>query len=280
MTRRTLAYTLPAVAVFLLAARKPDHPKHENHYKPLNTIAAPGATITLNGAQSQQAFLKVDGKITNTTGDTLYILRKDQGEFVLPTGNVPVKAPTLFSGPMVIPPGDKGSYTWASADGSTNYHVDRFALNVSGLYSAPNAGTKIAGPEFVLPPAANTFSAGPFDCNLTMHVQDTKDTQAEFQCIYHGTGVGFIDARTISARAQSGKEFANILKNAKRDVLLPGDKAKFGVWFQIPVTDGDMQFIPFQALFRDTFSESALMPVPLEAWSFDLDVAKTTEANK
>ena len=64
------------------------------------------------------------------------------------------------------------------------------------------------------------------------------------------------------------------------DVLLPGDKAKFGVWFQIPVTDGDMQFIPFQALFRDTFSESALMPVPLEAWSFDLDVAKTTEANK
>jgi hypothetical protein len=280
MTRRTLAIALPVLAVFTIAARQPDNPKHENHYKPLNTIAAPGATITLNGAQSQQAFLKVDGKITNTTGDTLYILRKEQAEFALPTGNVAVKAPTLFGGPMVIPPGEKGSYTWASADGSTNYHVDRFALNVTGLYSAPNAGTKIAGPEFVLPPSTNTFTAGPFDCSLTKHFQDTQNTNAEFQCSYHGTGVGFIDARTISARAQSGKEFANLLKNAKRDVLLPGDKAKFGAWFQIPATEGDMQFVPFQALFRDTFSESALMPVPLEAWNFDIDVAKTTEANK
>lgn len=280
MSRRPLVFALPALAVLLLGARKPDDPRHENHYKALNSVGSAGLELALNGAESQRDFLKVDGRLTNKTGDTLYVLKKDEGRFTLPSGAAPVKAPTLFSAPLVVAPGEKGSYTWVADGGSIDYHVDRFELAVTGLYSAPNTGTALTPPAFTMPATSNAFTVGPFTCMLSRANQDTQDTTADFQCTYGGTGVGYIDTRRISARAQTGREFANLVKNAKRDVVLPGGKAKFGIWFQIPAAEGDMQSVPFEVLFHDAFSEAALMPVPLEPWRFDVDAAATTAANK
>ena len=42
MSRRLVALSLPVLALFAVAARKPDHPKHENHYKAVTTPAVDG----------------------------------------------------------------------------------------------------------------------------------------------------------------------------------------------------------------------------------------------
>lgn len=239
-----------------------------------------GLDLSLGGSESQRDFIKLNVKMTNKTADRIFVLRKDQGEFVLPSGTEKAKAPTLFGGPLVIPPGDSGSYTW-QAEGNKNisYHVDSFSFNLVGLTSAPNKGTPFTAPDFQLPPSVNTFTAGPFECNLTDHSQTTDDTFAYFECSYSGSGVGFIDQKRIGARSQSGKEYANTMKNASRDVLLPGEKAKFKTHFEIPIADGDMQFVPFHAIFRDAFSEFPSTVVTVDPWTFDIDAGKTAEEN-
>ena len=106
MDRRILALALPALALFALAARKPDHPKHENHYAASNTPATDVAELGLNSAESQQEFIKVDAKFTNKTADQVLILKKAEAEFVLPQGTQKAKAPALFGGPLLILPND------------------------------------------------------------------------------------------------------------------------------------------------------------------------------
>lgn len=280
MSRRVQLSALSLTAVLLLGARKPDDPRHENHYAAVNTIGTTGLQVDLNGAESQRDFVKVDGKLTNTTGDTLFVLKKDEGNVTLPSATAALKPPTLFPGPMVLEPGGKGSYTWMANTPGVDYHVDRFALNVAGLYRAPNIGTALPAPAFTMPASTNVFAAGPFACSLSHARQETQDTTADFQCTYGGTGVGYIDARRISARAGTGREFANLVKNAKRDVLTPGAKAKFAIWFQIPASEGDMQTVPFDLLFHDAFSEAPLTAIPLDPWRFEVDPAATADANK
>lgn len=279
MTRRLLAFSLPVLALFAVAARKPDHPKHENHYKPANQPKVEGLELTMTGAESQKQFIKLDAKMTNTTGDKLFIVRKDQAEFVLPTGAVKVKSALLFGGPLVIPPGESRSNVW-NADGGEQFHVDTFGFNPKGFVSAPNAGTTVEAPDFQIAPSRNDFTAGPFSCNLKNTGTKTDVSGAEFECVYNGTGVGFIDARKIGARSKNGNEYANNYKNSKRDVLLPGDKAKFSTHIMIPASDADMQFVPYNLFFRDTFSESATTPLTIEEWRFELDLPKTADRNK
>ena len=55
---------------------------------------------------------------------------------------------------------------------------------------------------------------------------------------------------------------------------------KFTVIFEIPANVVDMQFATLQVLWRDTLAESTLTPIALEPWKFELDPAKTAEANK
>jgi hypothetical protein len=191
---RLVALSLPVLALFAVAARKPDHPKHENHDKAVST---PGA------------------------------------------GELASKGPSIFGKALVlIPPGDK------------------------------------------LMPSKNDFTAGPFSCNLTDHNYKTDFSIAAFTWVYNGTGVGFIDARKISARSKSGTMYANLNKKAKRDVVLPGEKAKCETNIVIPASDADMQFVTYNLVFGDSFTEAATTPVTVADWNFDIDAAKTLDANK
>lgn len=281
MARRLLALSLPVVALLAMGAKKAD-PKHENHFRFVEPPKSDVVTIELKDAQAQEQFVAVDVSMKNKTADKLVVFRKGESKFVLPQGTLDARSgglQGLLSGPVYVGPNDAKSFGF-KAEGESGFHVEAFTFEPEGFGVASDKGVALAGPEFQLPPSTNAFDLGPFSCNLTQHKQTTDFTQATFECTYSGTGVGFVDARRIGARSRSGTEYANVAKNTKRDILLPGDKAKFPVWIQIPASDGDMQFVAFSVLFRDAFAEAEVAPLDLGSWRFELDAERTAAANK
>jgi hypothetical protein len=279
MSRRLVALALPVFALVAMAARKPDDPKHENHFKAAGAPTSDVLSFALVAAHAQAEFVLIDAKITNTTGDRLVLFKKNEASLVLPQGAMPVKAGGLFGGPMVIPPNDTRSHTFR-VEADAGLHVDRVTLQPKGFYVGSNTGTPLKAPEFQLPASANDFTTGPFTCKLNNVKQETKETAAAFACTYNGAGVGIVEPKKIGVREPGGKEFANAARKVPRDVLLPGDTSKFTVIFEIPASVVDMQFATLQVLWRDALAESTLAPVALADWAFELDAAKTAEANK
>ncbi len=278
MTRRILALSLPVLAIFAVGARKADDPKHENHFKAVNTPTSDVVSFALVSAHAQAEFALVDTKITNTTSDRLILLKKNEASLVLPQGAMPVKSGGLFGGPMVIPPNDTRSHTF-KVEAESGLHVDTITLQPKGFYVGSNTGTPVKAPDFALPASVNDFTAGPFACKLNNVKQETKETAAVFACTYNGTGVGIVEPKRIGVREPGGKEFANAARKVPRDVLLPGDTAKFTLIFEIPANVADMQFATLQVLWRDALAESTIKPVALEPWTFEIDAAKTAAEN-
>ncbi len=279
---RSFALCLPLIAIFGIAARKPDDPKHENHYKAGTTPTSSVVALGLGDAQSQATFIQVDAKITNTTGDQLLVLKKAGAAFVLPNGTFPVhpSMTSLITGPnLVIPPNETRSNLFR-ADGDSGFHVDSASLQITGLWSGPNVGTALAVPDFALPPSRNDFTSGPFTCKISKHSQSTDQTAAVYTCTYNGAGAGIVEPSHISVRAPNGQVFANDEKNEKRQLLLPGDTSKFSVSFRIPAQVVDMQFATLQMVWNDALAETTLSPVALTDWTLVLDEAATTAANK
>ena len=279
MIRRSTLIALPVLALALLGARKPDDPKHENHFKASNIPASEVLGLQLQAAQAQQQFVAVDTKVTNKTSDQLIVYKKGEATFVLPSGPVQVKGGGLFGGPLFIQPGDTRSFAF-KIEGDSGLHVDTFSLQPKGAYIGSNSGTPVAAPEFALPASRNDFTAGPFSCKLGAVEQKTDKTAAAFACVYNGKGLGIVEPARIGVKEPGGQEYANVARKAPRDVLLPGDTSKFTVWFEIPANVVDMQFAKLQILFRDAFAESTLAPVALEDWKFEIDAEKTAKANK
>jgi hypothetical protein len=280
MPRRLLVtLALPVLALAALGARKPDDPKHENHFKATSTPTSDVFSLSLIDAEAQAEFVQVNTKVTNNTGDKLVVIKKDQASFVLPQGSFPVKAGGLFGGPLIIPPNETRSHTF-KVDGESGFHVDAVTLKLGGIYTGSNSGTTLKVPDFQLPPKANDFAVGPFSCKLLDTKQTTDLTTARFACKYNGTGLGIVEPKRVGVKEPGGQEYANAARKSPRDVLLPGDTSKFSVEFQIPKSVVDMQFATLQVLWRDAFAETALTPVAVADWTFALDPDATAAANK
>jgi len=111
MPRRLVTLSLSVLAFFAVAARKPDHPKHENHYKAVSTPAVDGLTMSLDRAESQQEFLKLAATLTNTTADRLFLVPADEGTFVMSAGELASTGPSVFGKALVVvPPGDRAKF--------------------------------------------------------------------------------------------------------------------------------------------------------------------------
>jgi hypothetical protein len=267
---------IPALALVLVAARKADDPKHENHFRTDGSVpSATGVSLSLTNAEAQQDFVAVDGKLANTGANTILVLKKGEASFVLPQGTFSTKAGGLFGSTVWVPPGESRSIGF-KAEGS-GFHVDQFTLKPGGIYQASNTGTAVKAPDFALPASVNDFTAGPYSCHLDGLKKETDETSAKFACTYNGSGVGIIEPRRIGLKTESGKEYANEAKKNGRELLLSGETAKFAAVFH--VTEVDMQFAPLTVLFRDALTESALTAVALPDWKFVLDPEATAKAN-
>lgn len=279
MNQRALLLVLPALALGLVAARKPGEAKYEHRFLSESTPSAVGVSLQLVKAESQKEFVAVDTKLTNSSTDRMLVVKRGEAAFVVGGQRYSPKAGGLFGGPIFLEPGATKTLGY-KAEGGTDFHVQAMSLQLTGIYAAAAKGAPVEAPPFVLPASTNEFTAGPYTCKLKNVDLKTDHSAAAFACDYNGMGLGIVEPSRIGVREPGGQEFANVARSAPRDVLLPGDTSKFTVWFEIPAKVADMQFATLTVLFRDALTESPLTPVPLPDWAFTLDEAATKAANK
>lgn len=159
---------------------------------------------------------------------------------------------------FVVAPNDEASLVIDYKD--KNMQVDKYSLDVKGIYKA-SAGGKIAEtPNFELPPSKNEFSTGNFSCTLKKNDSKTDKTVSRFECAYNGDGVGVINPAKTVAVMPNGADNPNSKKN-KAMVIEKGVVEDFTLVFLEVKGAGDMQKKPIQVKWGETFRESKLMPL-------------------
>ncbi|HMT29233.1 MAG TPA: hypothetical protein PKD91_08140 [Bacteroidia bacterium] len=268
---------IAALTTCIYAQRPPSDPKHENHYL-VQKVETDELAIDFQDAHSQQEFTHVELKIKNKTND--YILVKgSEMKFIYPHGTYTPKGSAINKINFTIEPLDSKSKT-VKVSGDNRFHVESLKLEMNGFYSVNPKGDIQKAPDFQLPAAKNSFSAGPCDCTLEKSKQTTKETAAEFNCTYKGKNVAFVDPTKLSVKLRDGQEFANNNKKDKGEILMPGDEIKFTAIFNIPGKIADMQFTVLNIVWNDTFVESVMKPLKVGTADFTFDSGVTLLKNK
>ena len=252
-------------------------PKHENHYN-ASPFENDDIKIDFKNAHSQQAFTLVELNITNKTSDYIYVKGSDT-KFLYEHGTYQPKGTMLSKINFSVDPLKSESKT-LKVTGDNRFHVEKLKLELNGFYRISAKGTPIKVDNFQLPAAKNSFTAGDCNCNLEKSKQTTKQTDAEFKCVYMGKKVAFVDPTKLSVKLKDGQEFANNNHKDKMEVLMPGDDIKFTAVFNIPGKIADMQFTVLSINWNDTFSESDLVPVKTATVDFILDPGVTLLKNQ
>lgn len=189
-------------------------------------------------------------KVFNKTNDYL-LIRPSEITF---TANG--KTLTSKDRTFVVAPNDEASLVIDFKD--NNMQVDKYSLDIKGIYKASAGGKINEAPNFELPPTKNEFSTGSFSCKLLKNDSKTDKTVARFECAYNGDGVGVINPLKTVAVMPNGSDNANAKKN-KAMVLEKGVNEDFILVFQEVKGAGDMQKKPIQVKWGETFRESKLM---------------------
>ena len=129
MKKNTLLLAAVLVSTIVVNAQKLD-PKHENHFKQLEPITTQEYTLTFSDAHAQMEFCLFSVKITNNTNDFL-IFKRGEATFNFDFGSFPQKQKEFL-----IKPNDSKKKT-LKADGGTQFHVDKFNVNLDGFYLVP-----------------------------------------------------------------------------------------------------------------------------------------------
>lgn len=248
-------------------------PKHINVYNDSPKIETDDYIITIEDVVSNIKYAKFKIKITNKTSD--YLLFKGE-ECIYTTDATTIKA---LEKPAFIEPFSSKSKV-IEFKGTEGLHVDKFGVEIKGLYKITIGETNFSAPDFQLPPNSKDFTSGSFVCTLLKTDQETQSTWARFSCKYNGQKIGFINPAKCVVKLPDGKEFASANLKSKSEMMLPGDESKFYADFQIPAKTADMQFTTMNIVWKETFSESTAKPLPNQKAAFDVDPAKTAARNK
>lgn len=242
----------------IFAQRPTSDPGHENHYD-ITPIENDDLKIEFKNGHSQQAFTLVELIITNKTTDFIYC-KGIEAKFIYDHGTFNPKGNLLSKINFTINPLERETKTF-KVSGDNRFHVDKLKLDLNCFYRISSKGTLLSAPNFQLPAAKNSFSAGSCNCTLEKSKQTTKETSAQFKCTYSGKNVAFIDPRKLSVKLKDGQEFANNNHKDKSEVLMPGDDVSFTAIFNIPGKIADMQFSVLSINWNDTFTESTMAPM-------------------
>jgi hypothetical protein len=259
--------------------RKPDDPKHENHYGAV-TVDSEEMTLEIPESHSQQEFTLLKLKVTNKTNDYIFlkgaetIFKYEFGEFK-PTGGGMFQSLNL----QVLPK-EVETKTLKLSGGGKNYHVQNLTFIPNGFYRVSSEGKVAESPDFKLPLASNDVVAGNFKCTVDKLDKETKETKITFKCAYRGNDVGILDPTKMVVRLKSGQEFVNDNHKSKAVLMVSGDEEKIVATFHVPGKTEDMQFNNMDIVWKNTFSESKMVPIKLKNADLVLDPGKTEGKNK
>lgn len=275
------------VSLFLLfstvfvVAQDVNDPKHENHFKKVNTIETDSYKIEISDAHAQQAFCQMKVNVTNKTQDYIFI-SPEEFVFTFDHGTYSPKPQggltSLLKGGLVIAPHKSKSFVAKVTEGA-NFHVEKFNLEIKGLYMVSTNGLALEAELFQLPANKNSFETGGFRINLTDASQRTQETVAKFTCKYIGDKVGIFDPSKLVVSTEKG-EFANMERKSKQHVMQKDDEIKFTAKFKIEGRILDMQFATMNIDWKDTFKESEKVLQESHQLSFELDPGMTAGKNK
>ena len=273
-----LIVSMVSVVIFTATAqRKPNDPKHENHYM-VNNIETDDLRIEFKNAHSQQGFTQANFNITNKSNN--YILVKaGEMKFKYAHGTYSPKGSTLNKINFTLDPMSSESKL-IKVTGDNRFHVDSLEVELNGFYSINPKGQVLKAPDFQLPAAKNDFTAGACTCMLQKSKQTTKESFASFACVYTGKKAAFIDPRKLSVKLRDGQEFANNNRKDKCEILMPGDEITFTAIFNIPGKIADMQFSVLNINWNDTFVETEVKPLNLGTVEFKYDSGVTLLKNR
>ncbi len=249
------------------------NPKHINFYNNSQNIETADYIISIEDVVSTIKSAKFKIKISNKTAD--YILFKSE-ECIFKSGVIIVN-PT--EKPIFIEPYSTRNKV-IDFKGTDNFHVDKFEVEIKGLYKVIVGETNFTATDFQLPPNAKDFTTGPFNCTLLKTEQETQSTWAKFSCKYNGQKIGFINPAKCVVKLPDGKEFASTNLKSKAEMMLPGEESKFTAEFQIQAKTADMQFTTMNIVWKDAFSESVAKPLATHKATFEVDATKTAAKNK
>lgn len=156
---------------------------------------------------------------------------------------------------FVVGPNDEASLVIDYKD--KDMQVEKYTLDVKGIYKASAGGKVTEVPNFELPPSRNEFTAGNFSCVVKKSDSKTDKTVSRFECTYNGDGVGVINPSKTVAVMPNGSDNANSKKN-RAMVIEKGLTEDFVLVFLEVKDAGDMQKKPIQVKWGETFRESKL----------------------
>ena len=248
-------------------------PKHLNVYNDAQKTENNEYIITIEDVVSNVKTAKFKIKITNKTSD--YLLFK--GEECVYTGNTTTI--NAQEKPAFIEPFSSKTKV-IEFKGTEGLHLDKFNIDIKGLYRIAIGENNFSAPDFQLPPSSKDFTSGPFVCTLLRTEQETQSTWARFSCKYNGQKIGFINPGKCVVKLPDGKEFSSTNLKSIAEMLLPGEESKFMADFQIPAKTADMQFTTMNIVWKESFSESTAKPLSNQKLTFEIDPAKTAAKNK
>jgi len=206
-------------------------------------------------------YTKMKVRIQNKTKDFL-VFKPAESFMTLPAGELSASGKVLQVKPFDI----ESRVVEVSASGL----VYDFKYLLKGLYRVPAGGNVISAPDFILPAATNSFTAGPFEVMYFPQYssKETKLTDVSFQVTYKGTRIGISDHTKAVCRLDNGQEFSIVNAGDKSELLYPGESKKFRLKWTIPANIADMQFANMTIVWREAFRETEDKKMPEIA--FDL----------
>lgn len=189
-------------------------------------------------------------KIFNKTNDYLYV-KPSEISYVC-------GSKTLHSTDKnyAIPPNDEISYVIDYK--STDLQVEKFNLQLNGVYKVSAGGQIIRVPNFNLPPTKNDFTSGNFFCILKKNANTTPKAYATFECSYSGDAIGIINPNKCIAIMPNGADNPNS-KNTKPMLLEKGKSDDFTAVFLEVKGAGDLQKKSIAINWNETFRESKIV---------------------